>query len=487
MNRRRFLHSSLRSVLAAGAFTNTLFQLRGIGSALAAAPTAPADYKGLVCLFLKGGNDSLNNIVPVSGPSRSIYATARGVLAVDAASALPITPARYSDGNAYGFHPRLPKLRSLFASGRCGVVANVGTLVEPVTKANWPSRATPPQLFSHSDQQVQWQSGIPDQPFETGWGGRIADLLHAWNDAAGSRISLSMTLSGNSSYLVGSSTGPYAVTTSGSVSLAGYGTAYASAFRAGTPFSSKLAPAAADYSASAEGRRLRAFHAITGLGRSNLLEQAVAETQRRAYEKDLLLADALGAITLKTQFPQTSLGQQLAMIARLVAARDTLAHRRQIFYAEINGFDTHDSQTTGHDPLLTEVDDAVAAFHEALVELGVSDKVTLFSASDFGRTLTPNKGDASAGSDHAWGGHAFVVGGAVQGGDIHGRMPDLTPGGPDDVDEGNPRGRYIPTLAVDQYAATLARWFGVSEEGLDTVFPNLRRFSTRDAGFMKPA
>ena len=492
INRRSFLSRSLTTALSTSAVANTLFHLRGIGSALAAGGGDTTGYKGMVCLFLKGGNDSNNTIVPVSGANRAAYDAGRGVLAVSAASlsGTTIAPATYNDGSTYAFHHKLPKLKQLFAGGDCAVVANVGTLVAPMTKADYQNRsvAVPPQLFSHSDQQVQWQSSVPDKPFTTGWGGRLGDLLSSWNENLGAQISISMTLAGANAFQVGNSSVQYAVTTGGSVSYYGYGTNYTNAFQPASTQADKLNPDASDYSTTVEGRRMRAFQTIMNAGRTNLLESAYAGTQKRAYEKDILLSGALAGVTLTTVFPATGTGQQLQMIAKLIAARNTLCQKRQIFYAELNGFDTHDNQTSagagGQEPLLTELDDAVKAFYDAMVELGVQNEVTLFTSSDFSRTLTPNKTDATAGSDHAWGGHALVIGGAVNGNNIYGQMASLTLGGSSDVDTGNSRGRYIPTTSVDEYAATLAKWFGVGSTEMATVFPNLSRFAHPDLGFM---
>ena len=449
----------------------------------------------MVCLFLKGGNDSNNTIIPVTGANRTAYDAGRGsFLAVTAASlaGTTIAPVTYNDGSTYAFHHKLPKLKQLFTAGDCAVVANVGTLVAPMTKTDYQNRsvAVPPQLFSHSDQQVQWQSSVPDKPFSTGWGGRLGDLLQSWNEDLGAQISISMTLAGANSYQVGNSSVQYAVTTGGSVSYYGYGnpTGYASAFQAGATQADMLNPDPSDYSTSAQGRRMRAFQEIMNAGRTNLLQSAYAATQKRSYEKDILLSSALGGVTLTTVFPNTGTGQQMAMIAKLIAARNTLCQKRQIFYAELNGFDTHDNQANvnagGQEPLLTELDDAVKAFHDAMIELGVQNEVCLFTSSDFSRTLTPNKADNTAGSDHAWGGQALVIGGAVNGNNIYGTMPNLTVGGPSDVDTSNARGRYIPTTSVDEFAGTLAKWFGVGSSELATVFPNLSRFPTPDLGFM---
>jgi uncharacterized protein (DUF1501 family) len=476
LRRRDFLGQSSRRLLASSALLNTLFHLRGIGSAVAANCGPIPDYKGLVCVFMRGGNDTHNLLAPVSGPNRTHYDAGRGVLALPAANLLPLSPATHADGSVYGLNPAAPGLHGLFASGRLAWVANVGTLVQPTSKAQYAANAVPlpNQLFSHTDQQVQWQSSLPDQSFTTGWGGRMADLLVAANQALGSEISISITLAGLNNFQVGVATAPYAVSTTGSIPLSGYGTAYANALN---PDGS--------YQANNAGRRLKAFRDLMAIGHPNLLQNTYAGVVDRAYDADRLLTAALEGISLGTAFPSTNLGGQLAMVAKLIAARERLCQKRQIFFVVLDGFDTHDNQSATHDGLLADLDGALSAFHAATVELGVEQQVTAFGASDFSRTLTPNKSDpVTAGTDHAWGTHMFVLGGAVQGGDIYGQMPSLQVNGPDDVNTTGGRGRFIPTTSVDAYAATLARWFGVPEAELPTVFPNLSRFPVTNLGFL---
>ena len=476
ISRRSFIKQSACSLIASSAAMHTLFQLRGIGSAMAANCTPIPDYKSLVCVFMRGGNDTHNWLTPISGINRTHYDAGRGALALPAGGLLALTPATYVDGSTYGLNPVLADLKPLFDAGRFAMVANVGTLVVPTTKTAYGANAVPlpAQLFSHSDQQVQWQSSLPDQSFTTGWGGRLADMLVSANTALGAQISISMTLAGLNNFQVGVATTPYAVSTAGSIPLAGYGTAYANALNSD-----------GSYKTNNPGSRLRAFRDLMSIGNTNLMQGAYAAVVNRAYDADQLLTAALTGLSILTPFPATSLGGQLAMVAKLIAARDRLCQKRQIFFVVLDGFDTHDKQNGTHDALLADLNDSLAAFYAATVELGVANQVTTFGASDFSRTLTPNKSDpTTAGSDHAWGTHMFVMGGMVNGGDIYGQMPSLQVNGPDDVNTTNGRGRFIPTTSVDEYAATLARWFGVTGSDLATVFPNLDRFPNPDLGFM---
>ncbi len=476
ISRRRFLKQSACTLLTSSAVMNTLFHLKGIGSALAANCGPIPDYKSLVCVFMRGGNDTHNWLAPVSGANRTHYDDGRGVLALPSAGLLSLAPLTYSDGSTYGLNPVLSSLKPLFDSGALAMVANVGTLVVPTTKTLYTANGVPlpAQLFSHSDQQIQWQSSLPDQSFTTGWGGRMADLLVAANNDLGAQISISMTLAGLNNYQVGVATAPYAVSTAGSIPLSGYGTAYANALNGD-----------GSYKTNNQGARLRAFRDLMAMGNPNLMQGAYASVVNRAYDADQLLTAALTGITVATAFPPSLLGGQLGMVAKLIAAREHLCQKRQIFFVVLDGFDTHDNQAATHDALLADLNSSLAAFYTATVELGVQNQVTTFGASDFSRTLTPNKSDpTTAGSDHAWGTHMFVMGGAVKGGDIYGQVPSLQVNGPDDVNTTSGRGRYIPTTSVDEYAATLAKWFGVTGPDLATVFPNLSRFPNPDLGFM---
>jgi uncharacterized protein (DUF1501 family) len=447
-SRRAFLRQAACSAVGYGAVLSSILDLHLINAAAQSAP----DYKALVCLFLFGGNDACNMVVP-AGADHAAYATSRGVLALPQDGLLAITPAT-SDGRSWALHPSLAEVRDLFAQRRLAVVANVGSLVAPVTRADYlANRASlPPQLFSHSDQQVQWQTSVPAGDGRTGWGGRTADLLRSLNGT--SRVSMSISVAGTNRFQVGAEVFQYQVSTSGSISLSGY-----------------RPPPSTDAQSRAIDRILQRAH-------TNIFENAYRDVVRSAIDTDQLLVSALAAApALATVFPTTSLGSQLRMIARLIGVRRQLGHNRQIFFCSVGGYDTHTGQLTSQANLFRELSQALSAFDAATAELGVADRVTTFTASDFGRTYATN----GQGSDHGWGGHQLVMGAAVEGGDVYGRMPVLAIDGPDDTRQG----RWIPTTSVDEYSATLARWFGVSDADLRVVLPNLGRFTTTGLGFLQ--
>ncbi len=460
-NRRQFLRQCACAALGTTSIASTIWNLRSIRAATANSMRlqVPGDFKALVCLFLYGGNDANNLIIPRDNTDYNAYAAARQGLAIPQASLLPITPVTYSDGRTFGLHPSLvdaptgtgtlPGLQSLFAQGKLGLLSNVGTLVAPVTRAQYinGTAALPPQLFSHNDQSVHWQTSVPDQPPRTGWGGRMADLLVSLNGTA--QISMSISLAGTNTFQVGNSVSEYQMSPNGVTSLNGY-----------------------------SGSTRTALDNIISLPHQNLFEDEFARITRRSLDNAALLSTALAGVNITTFFPSNNyLGSQLKMIAKMIAARDTLGMSRQIFFCSVGGYDTHGDQLTAHANLLTELNAALASFYQATVDLGVADRVTTFTASDFGRTFPVNNGD---GSDHGWGNHQLILGGAVRGGDLYGHVPALVVDGPDDTDEG----RWIPTTSVDEYSATLAKWFGVSPTDMATVFPNLSRFASPDLGFM---
>jgi uncharacterized protein (DUF1501 family) len=470
-SRRKFLGACCASVGATG-MLSALAQLRLIGAVaspdngtLATPPTAaaaPPDFKALVCLFLAGGNDANNLVVPADAATYAAYAAGRGALALPQASLLAIAP-KTSDGRAWGLHPAMPELKALFDQGKLAVLANVGSLAYPMTQAQYNSGAVPKpmQLFSHSDQQVEWMSSIPDKAFTTGWGGRLADLTNAFN--TNNRISMSLSLNGQNSFQVGKNIAQYAVGTTGAIALTGSGT--------GT---------------SVNGLRTAAFNDLLAAQNANLFETAFGGLTAGAMGNSALLSTIVtGASPFTALFNglNSSLSQQLQMVARLVNAQTPLGLKRQIFFVRVGGFDLHDSQvvlnntaTGAHANLLRDLSQSLNAFNNALTQIGAQNQVTTFTASDFGRTYNTN-GD---GSDHGWGSHHLVLGGAVNGGDIYGRMPAFAINGPDDTG----RGRWIPTTSVDEYSATLAKWFGVSATDLPVVLPNLGRFAKPDLGFM---
>jgi uncharacterized protein (DUF1501 family) len=468
--RREFLGSACCAAVGATGLLSALGSLRLMAAAASPAngPQVPpragaiaGDYKALVCLFLNGGNDANNLIVP-TGSAYSAYASARTNLALPQTGLLPISP-KTSDGRSWALHAAVPELQNLFNSGKAAFLANVGTLVYPTTKAQYTAASVPlpPQLFSHSDQQVQWQHSVPDKPTQTGWGGRIADLLSAFNSSE--QISMSISVAGKNTFQIGNRISQYAIGTGGASTLAGN--------------TSTVNPTNLD------GIRFRAQKDIFALSQPNLLETAFGTTTGDAIVSADLLNTVLNATpAVQTAFPNTTTGNQLKMVARLIAASPTLGLKRQVFFVQLGGWDLHAAQVTNatptsgaHADLLAQTMQAVNAFYNATNELGVGNQVTLFSASDFGRTYRSN-GD---GSDHGWGNHQFIVGGAVKGGDIYGKMPTLTINGPDDTG----LGRWIPTTSVDEYAATLASWFGVSNSDLPVVLPNIGRFAKPNLGF----
>lgn len=447
--RRDFLRQAARMSALAGSPFAMNMMLAGAASAQSA-----GDHKALVCIFLTGGNDQTNTVVPRSGSGYLSYEQGRPTLALPAANLLAINPTGYN-GNPLGLHPSLSGLQTLFNQQRVALVANVGTLVNPITKAQWnggvPTVSVPPQLFSHSDQQGAWQTGVPDRPSLTGWQGRMGDLLASSYNAS-SGISMAMSIAGNNIMQAGNSTIQYQLTTDGAVRVNALDGLYGS---------------------STGGA---AFRQLMTDSRAHMLENEHNKISSRAIAAEALVRNAIGGVSAGATFPQTGIGRQLQIVARMIAARGALGQRRQMFYVQHGGYDFHDNLVADQGQRLRELGDAMAAFYQATTALGVANQVTTFTASDFGRAQQHN----GRGSDHGWGGHHFVMGGAVQGNRVYGQFPTVALNGPDD----SGRGSLIPTTSVDEYAATLARWFGVSLSNLPTVLPNIGRFASRDLGFM---
>ncbi len=479
--RRDFFRQASCAAVGTWALSSTIRDLRLINAAMAAGPIT--GYKALVCLFLAGGNDSNNWIVPTDSSTYADYAAIRGNLALPQSSLLSLRtgtggagPIYFdADGHSYGFHPSCPHLQTLFGEGTLVPIMNVGTLVRPTTRAQYlanPSFYRPPQIFSHSDQVTQWQTSIPDQPPLTGWGGRVADILNSVANPTG-KISMSVSLNGNNTFEIGNLVSQYHVSQTGAVTLS---------------FASNDAP------------RTRPMRAIMGVNQPNLQRTAYRDVLSNAVVTGELLNTNIAATSetapanwvWTNPFPSTPLGNQLKMIARLIQARgpSALDMNRQIFFCSVGGYDTHTAQvtdplnsnglynpTTGsHATLLDEVSRCMFAFQKAMEQLQVSDQVTTFTASDFSRTFPTN----SQGSDHGWGAHHLVMGGAVNRWATYGHLPTFAINGPDDTGTG----RWIPTLAVDQYSATLAKWFGLENNEIEMIFPNLTRFPTADLGFL---
>jgi uncharacterized protein (DUF1501 family) len=465
LTRREFLLQTGRGCigyfLGAAAFTAGV-QRFGLINALAQG----SDYRALVCVFLAGGNDGNNMVVPATTTEYNAYASARNAsgLALPLGTLLPITP--MSIGTPFGLHPSLIDLQSLWDQQRLSVVCNVGPLVQPITRQQYQSGAPRPyQLFSHSDQIAQWQTAIADRVGQSGWGGRTAERFapHASGFPAITSLSGGIFTRGPSTSPLSIAAAPTALNQV--LVLNGFGTA-----------------------ADEVARRTSMEFLRTTDTDLTLIGAASRTTQQALSIGQTLSSD----VTLATAFPNSSLGNQLLQIAKVIkfnGMSPSLGLNRQIFFCQLGGFDTHQGQLTSQANLLTQVSQAVRAFYDATVELGLERQVTTFTLSDFGRTLQPaGSGTTVVGTDHAWGNHHFVVGGAVRGGDFYGVagpngtvFPVLQLNGPSDTDS---RGRWIPTASVEQYAATLASWYGVAPADLPIVFPNIGRFATTDLGFM---
>ncbi len=449
-SRREFLKRGAAASIVGGAAPWAL-NLAAIGEAAAQSAT---DYKALVCVFLYGGNDHDNTLVPYDAATHADYATRRGSLATarDLLASTVLAPTTaLPNGRQYALAPQLLPLKTLFDAGAMVPLLNVGPLLQPTSKAEYSARSVPlpPKLFSHNDQQSVWQASLPEGA-TSGWGGRMGDLFMAGN---GQATFTAISVSGNAVYLSGRDAVQYQVSSNGSVAINGIG--------------------ATLYGSAAAAQALRTL--ITTAPGGNVFQQAHVAVTQRSIAADATLRSALAASTPPTTaFPTTNLGRQLQMVARIIAARGALGARRQVFFVSIGGFDHHDALLANHPGLLTQVADAMAAFYRSTVEMGIAQQVTSFTASDFGRTLSSN-GD---GSDHGWGGHYIVVGGAVKSRTIIGTAPQLGDNGPDDVGQG----RLLPTTAVDQFAATLATWMGVSAGNLPTVVPGIANFTVKGVG-----
>jgi len=442
ISRRDFLRLSACSTMGAGLAA----KLRSfeVMNALAASTTG---YQALVCVFLTGGNDANNMVVPFDTAGYASYKKARTVLALPQSSLKPIA------NGAYAVHGRLPFLASLYDSGQAALLFNVGTLVAPISQATLNTAALPANLFSHSDQQHEWQTDSPGESSRYGWGGRVADAVASYNE--GSNFPTVLSVNGNAAFGTGLASFPESIDPGYIEGLGG--------------FRNSIQQQASE----------AAMSTMTTLDSGVSLVQATSAMYGNSLKNNAELSAALASATpLKTVFPTSWIGQQLGQIAQVMNVRQTLGLQRQIFFCSLDGFDTHSAELTTHYALYGYLNAAFQAFYEATQEMGIANNVTTFTHSDFARTMKPN---SNGGSDHAWGSHHWVFGGAVQGGANYGTFPNLELGGPDD---NGGEGRWIPTTAVTQYAATLAQWFGVPQSSMATVFPNLANFPQANLGFM---
>ena len=506
--RRKFIRQAACAALGTAALTNTIRDLRFINAAMAQAPIG--DYKALVCIFLAGGNDANNLFIPTDPTEYASYATIRTpILAIPNTDGGPATAlalnSQNSDGHTYGLHPACKELQTMFNAGKMAALFNTGTLVYPLTKAqyNAGSVARPPQLFSHSDQVTQWQTSIPDRPPSTGWGGRCADLLDTVNPRNGNTaaLSLAISLAGANTWEVGGVVQQYSVNTGGVVALSLPGPSPTARQSAVTNL---LGMDEMQSNMLVQNYALALDHSLaTGSMLSNSLANSPLYLPANSYFKD---TTTFPNVVVPNGGPTFSSGlmAQLKMVARIIdagyrtAAQGGLEMKRQIFFCQVGGYDTHTAQTNNAGAqtatpanailgsqanLFAELSQSLNAFQNAMQKIGTQygdadfeKRVVSFTNSDFGRTFPSN----ALGSDHGWGSHHLVVGGGVNGRKTYGKWPTLAVGGPDDTSTG----RWIPTTSVDQFAATLAKWFGVDDSKMSTVFPNLGRFAVPDLGFM---
>lgn len=459
ISRREFFGQASCAAVRSTAVLSTLLSLR-LANSLAAQTTGggSGDYKALVCLFLAGGNDSFNMLVPTTAGEYTAYSTVRGNLALARDTLLQISPSNLG-GRTLGIHPSMTEVRDLFTAGRLAFVSNVGSLVRPTTLADYrANKYRPLSLYSHSDQVKQWQTCMPDQRTAVGWGGRAADIIRSLNSP--SMVSMNISLSGQNTFLTGQQAFTYSVGSNGATALSGYDQLAKNNLTA-------TRTAAVDSALEANYR--------------NLLDQAFADSTRGALDSYYEFTAALTGVNLTTTVVPSgnSLASSLAMISRIASAAGKMGARRQVFFVQLGGWDHHDEVLNNQVNMLRTVSVALNTFWSALNEFGLQNSVTLFTASDFGRTLTSN----GNGSDHAWGGNHLVLGGAVKGGAVYGNReqgyyPDLQNLAA--IDTG--QGRLIPGIAVDEYARDLLSWFGVSSGDMDYVLPAFSsRFGGRDA------
>ena len=457
---RRVVLQRAMQLSAFGVATPLAINLAAIGEAAA---FDARDYKALVCVFMYGGNDCANTLIPYDPANYALYhqiraggpgeeqagiALARAELAATALT--PLDGAVLTDNIQYSLAPGLTGLRSKFDAGRLAILLNMGPLIQPTTLAQYESanRAAnplPPRLFSHSDQQSLWQTD-GDEKSTHGWGGRLGDLALS-SDSSGSQLTC-ISASGNAVFVAGQDAIPYQVSPNGAIRVK-----------------------------ALDGPLRGAVRAIITRSSSHALEEECAAVTRRSIELEGRVNTAIRGVTLTTEFPGGNLAKQLRVVARLIGANARLGAKRQVFFVSFADFDHHKSLMGQHPVLMKQLNDALGAFYSATVELGVAHKVTTFSASDFGRSLASN----ADGSDHGWGSHHFVLGAAVNGGRFYGTAPHVSTQTDDQVGQG----RLLPTTSLDQLGATLAQWFGCSPSEVPGILPNVGNFSNSDLGFMK--
>ena len=463
LNRRAFMKRAA-AVAGLGAAAPMALNLASVGEAAAMDAT---DYKAIVCCFFYGGNDYANTVIPYDLPNYDLYSAIRGGASgrqrggvalghneLTGTALTTLTPQSLTNNIQYALAPELTGVASLFNAGKAAVQLNVGPLVVPLTLAQYNSGnkayPLPPKLFSHNDQQSVWQS-LGSEGATVGWGGRMGDLALSSN---GQSLMTCISASGNAVFVSGNNTLQYQISPDGAIAIW---------------------PAKGWVFGSGETSSL--LKQLITEPRTHIMENAFNVVTKRSMDMETIVNAALDPVTLTTSFDQTNyFASQLQVVARLIAARSALGTKRQVFFVSMGGFDNHDGLMTDHPELMATFNSAITSFYNATVELGVANKVTTFTASDFGRTLAYN-GD---GSDHGWGSHHFIMGGAVKGGQFYGTAPHISLETDDQVGQG----RLLPSTSVDQMAATLGKWFGLSDSELTTVLPNIGRFATSNLGFM---
>lgn len=445
-SRREFLGAAPCLALGTTTLFSSLINLKAMNSLMGTTAIVGGEYKALVCILLSGGNDSYNMIIPRSNNEYNEYAAVRSNLAIPQNELLAITP-NTTDGREYGLHPSMTGLQNLFQQGNAAFVNNVGTLVEPVTKSQIENQSAnlPLGLLSHIDQAMHWQTAFPQERTSTGWGGKMADILKSMN--TNEEVSMNISLGGNNIFQRGEEVSEFAINNDGGVSVFGYGNQ--------EPFLNLMT---ADISS------------MNNKEYEDVFKDSYKGTLKRSIDSNEFFNEAIeGVGDLSTSFSNNNnISRDLRMVAQSIAARNTLGAKRQIFFVEVGGYDTHDDLGNQHANLLNNLDTALTEFYAATEELGVSDCVTTYTISDFARTLTSN----GNGTDHAWGGNTIVMGGAVKGKELYGDYPII--GLNTDLELGG--GVLIPTTAADQYFAEIALWFGISPNDLSLILPNIGNF-----------
>jgi uncharacterized protein (DUF1501 family) len=452
------LHPGRRRVLGALSALGVSALVPRLSLSSATAATTSGEYRALVCVFLFGGNDSNNMIVPFTTNAYNNYATVRGAqsaggLALPQGTLLPIAD-RNGQAN-YALHPQMSGLQGLWSQGKMATLFNVGTLLKPATKATYRTvGAAPPNLYSHEDQQRQFQGmRLNSLTAPSGWGGRMADLM----GSAGGATPVAVSIAGNALFLTGDTSAQVSLPQTGTLAISGTSTS------------------ALDQS------RLTALRALMSGGADAVMVSTLGGLQT----KTVALTQTLGPILSSTSTAtaafgtqSTSIANQLKQVTKLIEHRAELGNpTRQIFFVSHGGYDTHSNQIATQDALFAQLSPALTSFYNATSTLGLANNVTTFTLSDFTRTFKP----ANTGSDHAYGGHHLIIGGAVNGQATYGPFPQQVLGGPDDVTS---EGRWLPSTSIDQYGATLAKWMGVQPGELGNVFPNLGNFTLQDLGFL---